>query len=82
MKNYRELSDYDMFGYNIGLYFNGNIKEGTLFGIIFTIIYIISFIVVTIYYIIETLFQKCQSQRELNSNHCLCLFRLVLVSRH
>ena len=58
MKNYKELSDYDMFGYNVGLYFNGNIKEGTLFGIICTIIYIISFIIVTIYYTAGTFSRK------------------------
>ena len=53
MKKYKKFSEYDIFGYNVGLYFNGNIKEGTLFGIVSTIIYILSFIVITTYYIIE-----------------------------
>ena len=58
MKTYKDFSDYDMFGYNVGLYSNGHIKEGTLFGIISTIIYIFSFIGVTIYYINETFSRK------------------------
>ena len=58
MKTYKEFSDYDMFGYNIGLYFNGNIKESTLFSMISTIIYILSFIIITIYYISETFSRK------------------------
>ena len=58
MKTYKNFSDYDMFGYNVGLYFNGNIKEGTLFGIISTIIYILSFIIVTIYYTAEVISRK------------------------
>ena len=58
MKSYKKFSDFDMFGYNVGLYFNGNIKEGTFFGIISTIIYILSFISVTIFYISETLSRK------------------------
>ena len=51
MNTYKKFSDYDLFGYNVGLYFNGNIKEGTLFGVISTLLYILSFIVITIYYI-------------------------------
>ena len=58
MNTYKEFSDYDMFGYNVGLYYNGHIKEGTLFGLIFTTLYILSFICVTIYYITETLSRK------------------------
>ena len=55
---YKKFSDYDLFGYNVGLYFNGGIKESTLVGIIFTIVYILSFISVTIYYIIEIFNRK------------------------
>ena len=58
MKFYKKFSDFDLFGYNVGLYFNGNIKEGTLFGIISTIIYILSFIGVTIYYIMEIIWRE------------------------
>ena len=58
MKAYKKLSDYDIFGYSVGLYYNGNRKEGTLFGIIFTLVYILSFIGVTIYYIAEILNRK------------------------
>ena len=58
MKTYKELSDVDMFGYNVGLYFNGNTKEGTIFGIITTIVYILSYISFTIYYIAETFSRK------------------------
>ena len=58
MKTYKDFSDYDLFGYNVGLYYNGNIKEGTLFGVIFTIIYILSFIIITIYYTIEVFLRK------------------------
>ena len=50
MKTYKDFSDFDIFGYNVGLYFNGNIKEGTLFGMISTIIYFLTFIIFTIYY--------------------------------
>ena len=55
MVSYKEFSDFDMFGYNVGLYFNGHIKESTLFGMIFTITYILLFIASIIYYVIETL---------------------------
>ena len=58
MNTYKKFSDFDLFGYNVGLYFNGSIKESTLFGFIFTIIYILSLIVVTIYYITETFKRK------------------------
>ena len=58
MQTYKNFYDYDLFGYNVGLYFNGNIKEGTLIGIITTIIYALSFICVTIYYISETFSRK------------------------
>ena len=58
MKTYKKFSDYDMFGYNVGLYSNESIKEGTLFGMISTIIYILSFICITIYYITETFSRK------------------------
>ena len=58
MKYYQQLYEYDMFGYTVGLYFNGNTKEGTLFGLITTLIYILAFIGVTIYYVSETLNRK------------------------
>ena len=58
MDTYKKFSDFDLFGYNVGLYFNGSTKESTLFGIIFTIFYILSFIGVTIYYITETFQRK------------------------
>ena len=52
MKTYKKFSDFNIFGYNLALYYNWNIKEGTLFGIICTLLYIISFICVTLNYII------------------------------
>ena len=58
MKSYQKLYEYDFFGYTIGLYINGNTKEGTLFGLITTLIYILTFIGVTIYYITEIFFRK------------------------
>ena len=58
MDTYKKFSDFDLFGYNVGLYFNGSTKESTLFGIIFTIMYILSFIAVTIYYISEIFNRK------------------------
>ena len=58
MKTYKKFSDFDMFGYNVGLYFNGNIKESTLFSMIFTMIYILTFIIITIYYITQTFSKK------------------------
>ena len=51
----KQLYEYDMFGYSAGLYLNGNTKKGTLFGLIMSIIYIITFIGVSIYYINEIL---------------------------
>ena len=58
MNTYKKFSDYDLFGYNVGLYFNGSIKESTLFGIISTIIYILSFIGISIFYTTEILNRK------------------------
>ena len=58
MKSYHQLYEYDMFGYTVRLYFNGNTKEGTLFGLIITLVYILSFIGVIIYYITETFSRK------------------------
>ena len=58
MKSYQQFYEYDLFGYSVKLYINGNTKEGTLFGLITTLIYIICFIGVTIYYITETFNKK------------------------
>ena len=58
MKSYQQLYEYDMFGYTVGLYFNGNTKEGTLFGLITTVIYIFCLIGFAIYYITETFNRK------------------------
>ena len=58
MKSYQKLYEYDLFGYTVRLYINGNTKEGTLFGLITTLIYILTFIGVTIYYIAEIFNRK------------------------
>ena len=58
MKSYQQLYEYDLFGYTVGLYINGNTKEGTLFGLLTTFIYILCFIVITLYYITEIFSRK------------------------
>ena len=58
MKSYQQLYEYDLFGYSVGLYTNGNTKEGTLFGLIITLVYILCYIGVVIYYIKETINKK------------------------
>ena len=58
MKSYQKLYEYDLFGYTVGLYFNGNTKEGTLFGLIISLVYILTFIAVIIYYINEMFSRK------------------------
>ena len=58
MKSYKEFSDFDIFGYNVGLYSNGHIKESTLFGLIFSILYILTFIGAIAYYAAEIVCRK------------------------
>ena len=58
MKSFQHFYEYDMFGYTVRLYFNGSTKKGTLFGLIVTLIYIFTFIAVTIYYITQTFNRK------------------------
>ena len=69
MESYKKFSDYDMFGYDISLYFNGNIKEGTLFGIISTILYIFIYIIITGYYLLEIISRKYISFSFSTINH-------------
>ena len=58
MKSYHQLYEYDLFGYSVRLYINGNTKEGTLFGLLTSLIYVLCFIGVTIYYTTETINRK------------------------
>ena len=58
MKSYQKLYEYDMFGYTVKLYFNENTKKGTIFGLITTVIYILTFFSVTVYYISKTFNRK------------------------
>ena len=69
MKIYQPLYEYDLFGYTIRLYTSGNTKEGTLFGLIITLIYIFCFIGVTIYYITEVISRKNYSFSTSNIKH-------------
>ena len=69
MKSYQQLYEYDLFGYSVKLYINENTKEGSLFGLITTLIYILCFIGVTIYYLTEISSRKNYTFSTSNIKH-------------
>ena len=48
---YYKFADYNIYSKRIGFFFNGNEKVGSYFGIFLTIIYILSLVILFIYYI-------------------------------
>ena len=58
MNSCQPFYEYDMFGYTVGLYFNGKTKRGTFFGLLISLIYIFCFIGVSLYYINDILSKK------------------------
>ena len=58
MKNFPILSDLDIFAIRLGLFYNSKEKIGSYLGIFLTIIYILSSLLLFIYYMVITLQRK------------------------